>query len=193
MQRTNNHGSVRVARVMLTAPDVETCYRVCTALNMCAQNPLLIHHLARQPCLPSPTLSNCLFHPISEGLILEMADNATTNELRIGMRVELNYYAHIQIRATDSFGRRGTVVTPVFDPHGNSLFGEGMFVIAVIASINAETGLYTLQYEDGPFYISFIPSITKPRTLRLFGSVACEFINVDRKYIRVGNHALSVI
>lgn len=118
--------------------------------------------------------------------MLEMTNNAT-NELKIGMRVELNYHANIQIRATDSFGRRGSVVTPVLDPHGNLLFGDGMFVIAVIASMNAETGLFTLQYEDGPFHISFIPSITKPRTLRLFGSVACEFVDIDREHIRVSN------
>lgn len=104
------------------------------------------------------------------------------------MRVEVNYHSHIQIRATDSFGRRGTVVTPVLDTVGNDLFGEGMFVIAVVASRNAESGLYTLQYEDGPYYSAYIPSLTKPRALRLFGSVACEFLNVDRKCIQVSDN-----
>ena len=191
MRDKNKKGVIRVARVMLTAPDVETCYRLCVALVECARRPLLLRHLGRISCAPAPPLLSCLNRPTGENLYPGMV-NHKTNVLRTGMRVEVNYHPSIQIRATDSLGRRGTVFTPVLDTAGTDLFGEGMFVIAVVASRNADTGLYTLQYEDGPYYGAFIPNLTKPRTLRLFGSVACEFLNIDRKFIQVSDNLLKI-
>jgi len=108
----------------------------------------------------------------------------STSKLRVGLRVEVQYYDFMVIKSIDAAGRRGQVPVPV-QHRGHVLFGHGMYCVATVASLDRDSGRYTLTYDDGPFEQAAGPvGAEVHKKLRLFRR-GTEFVDVDRAFIQV--------
>ena len=197
--RVNRRGhGTALAQVLLTTDTIECCYRLCMLLMLSKKYVSQDDFARRHICTPSSTLmkiaptppySHCLSSTFKMTSQLYTPRNhypryLTTTKLRVGLRVEVNYYDDMVIKTEDREGNRGRVPLPVLSLRRRLLFGPGKYCIAKVVSYHQESGKYDLLYLDGPFDHSEPPSNLKSKKPRLFHP-STEFIDVDKAFLQV--------
>lgn len=181
---------------MLTADSIESCYRTCTSLMLCKKYARLLEDersplatLARNVLtIDLPKRAHWLIRPfvcLSDFTPKHLRSRqSTTKLLRVGLRVEVDYFAMIVIKADRPNGTRGKLTTPVRDSRNNIVFGPSQYVMARIREVDPEARRYTLVFEDGPYSAGDGPRLSRNKNPQLFG-VGTEFVGVDHAFIGV--------